>query len=91
MLMNDLIKMRIFELLSEISQEVTNDELQNAYSELLEHIRCVSGGTDYALIYRTLNATRIELAFLKIPSLYGQREKCPKEATCSKTIGICRC
>lgn len=43
MLMNDLIKMRIFELLSEASQEVTNDELQNAYGELLEHIRCVSG------------------------------------------------
>lgn len=42
MLMNDLIKMRIFELLSEASQEVTNDELQNAYGELLEHIRCVS-------------------------------------------------
>lgn len=41
MLMNDLIKMRIFELLSEASQEVTNDELQNAYDELLEHIRCV--------------------------------------------------
>ena len=44
MLMNDLIKMRIFELLSEASQEVTNDELQNAYGELLEHIRCVSSG-----------------------------------------------
>lgn len=29
MLMNDLIKMRIFELLSEASLEVTNDELQN--------------------------------------------------------------
>lgn len=43
MLMNDLIKMRIFELLSEASQEVTNDELQNAYGELLEHIRCISG------------------------------------------------
>ena len=57
MLMNDLIKMRIFELFSEASQEVTNDELQNAYGELLEHIRCVSGGTDYAFIYRTLNAT----------------------------------
>lgn len=41
MLMNDLIKMRIFELLSEASQEVTNDELQNAYGELLEHIRSV--------------------------------------------------
>ena len=42
MLMNDLIKMRIFALLSEASQEVTNDELQNAYGELLEHIRCVN-------------------------------------------------
>lgn len=45
MLMNDLIKMRIFELLSEASQEVTNDELQNAYGELLEHIRCVSSNS----------------------------------------------
>lgn len=46
MLMNDLIKMRIFELLSEASQEVTNDELQNAYGGLLEHIRCVSGNRE---------------------------------------------
>lgn len=43
MLINDLLQTRIFRLLSETSQEVTNDELQNAYGELLEHIRCVSG------------------------------------------------
>lgn len=88
--MNDLVHLRFFGLLTEPSQ-VTNEELQNAYGELLEHIRCVSGGTDYAIIYRTLNTTRIELVFLEIPSLYGQGGKCPKEATYSKTLGICRC
>lgn len=88
--MNDLSQMRFFGLLSEASQGVINEEIQNAYGELLEHIRCVSGGTDLAIIYRILNAARIELAFLEIPSHYGQGEKCPKEATYSKTLGICR-
>lgn len=89
MLMNDLSQMRFFGLSSETSQKVTNEELQNAYGELLEHIKCVSGGTDHAIIFRTLNATRIELAFLEIPSLYGQGEKCSKEVTYSKTLSIC--
>lgn len=88
MLMNDLSQMRFFGLLSKVSQEVTNEEIQNAYGELLGHIKCVSGGTDRAIIYRTLNATRIELAFLEIPSHYGQGKKCPKEATYSKTLSI---
>ena len=60
--MNDLIKMRIFELLSEASQEVTNDELQSAYGELLEHIRCVRE-TQQTLVYfyqyKIMNKTEI--------------------------------
>ena len=33
MLMNDLLQMRIFGLLSETSQEVSNEEMQKAYCE----------------------------------------------------------
>ena len=39
MLMNDLLQMRIFGLLSETSQEVSNEEMQNAYGEFVEQIR----------------------------------------------------
>lgn len=76
MFINDLLKERIFGLLSETSQEVTNQEMQNAYDEFLEHIKGVSNGTDYSVIHRTLNATRIEIASLETAPLYGQGEKC---------------
>lgn len=36
MLMNDLLQTRIFKLLFETSQEVTNEEMQVAYGEFLE-------------------------------------------------------
>lgn len=74
--MNDLLKKRMFGLLSETSQEVTNKEMQNANDEFLEHIKNVSNGTDYFVIHRTLNATRIEIASLETTPLYGQGEKC---------------
>ena len=74
--MNDLLQMRIFGLLTETSQEITNEEMQNAYAEFLEHIKNVSDGTDYSVIHRTLNATRIEIASLETTPLYGQGGKC---------------
>lgn len=74
--MNELSQMRIFGLLSETSQGVTNEEMQNAYAEFLEHIKNVSDGTDYSVIHRTLNATRIEIASLETTPLYGQGGKC---------------
>ena len=76
MLMNDLLQMRIFGLLSEASQEVNNEELQNAYGEFVEQIRTVSNENDYSATYRILVATRIEIASLEIAPLYGQWEKC---------------
>ena len=76
MLMNDLLQMRIFGLLSEASQEVNNEELQNAYGEFVEQIRTVSNENDYSTTYRILVATRIEIASLEIAPLYGQGEKC---------------
>ena len=74
--MNEFLGMRFLRLLSETSQEVTNEEMQNAYEEFLECIENVSNGTDYSVIYRTLTATRIEIASLRTTPLYGQGEKC---------------
>lgn len=74
--MNELLGMRFLRLLSETSQKVTNEEMQNAYEEFLEYIENVSNGTDYSVIYRTLTATRIEIASLRTTPLYGQGEKC---------------
>ena len=54
MLMNDLLQMRIFGLLSETSQEVSNEEMQNAYGEFVEQIRIVGDGSDYSTVYRFL-------------------------------------
>lgn len=74
--MNDLMKMRIFRLLSETSQEVTNEEMQEAYGEFVEQIRTVSNGNDYSITYRILVATRIEIASLETTPLFGQGGKC---------------
>ena len=74
--MNDLLQTRIFGLLSGTSQEVTNEEMQNAYGEFIEQIRTVSNGNDYSTTYRILVATRIEIASLDTIPHYGQGEKC---------------
>lgn len=74
--MNELLSMRFLRLLSEPSQEVTNEEMRNAYGEFVEQIRIVGDGTDYSTIYRILVATRIEIASLEMTPLYGQGEKC---------------
>lgn len=74
--MNDLLQTRMFKLLFEPTQEVTNEEMQNAYGEFIEQISSVSNGNDYSATYRILTATRIEIASLETASLYGQGEKC---------------
>lgn len=76
MLMNDLLQTRIFKLLFETSQEVTNEEMQVAYGKFLEQIKNISDGIDYSVIYRTLNATRIEIASLETTPFYGMGGKC---------------
>ena len=76
MLMNDLLQTRLFRLLSGTSQEVTNEEMQNAYGEFVEQIRTVSNENDYSTTYRILVATRIEIASLETAPLYVQGDKC---------------
>ena len=68
--------MRIFRLLAETSQKITNKEMQNAYGEFVEKIKAVSNGNDYSTTYRILTATRIEIASLETTPLYGLGEKC---------------
>lgn len=74
--MNELVNTRFFGILAESSQEVTNEEIQNAYDEFGKQIRTVSNGNDYSTTYRILVATRIEIASLETAPLYGQGEKC---------------
>lgn len=74
--MYDLLETKFFSLLVDTSQEVTNEEMQNAYGKFIEQIRMVSNGNDYSTTYRILVATRIEIASLETAPLYGQGEKC---------------
>ena len=74
--MYDLLETKFFSLLADTSQEVTNEEMQNAYGKFIEQIRMVSNGNDYSTPYRILVATRIEIASLETAPLYGQGEKC---------------
>ena len=46
-IMNDLLQMRIFGLLSKASQEVTDEEMQDSYGEFVEQIKTVSNKNDY--------------------------------------------
>ena len=76
MLMNELLKMKFFELLSKTSQEVTNTEMQDAYEDFVKQIVTISNSEDYTHIFRMLNLTRIEIAPLKGLYQDGQGEKC---------------
>jgi hypothetical protein len=74
--MYDLLEMNFFILLADVSQEVTNKEMQNAYGEFIKQIRMVGNENDYSATFRYLVATRIEIASLETTPLYGQGEKC---------------
>lgn len=77
MLMNDLIKTEFFGLMTETSQEVTNEEMSNAYGNFIAHIDTISQvENDLIGIIRKLNITRIELASLLKQFQYEQEKKC---------------
>jgi len=87
--MNELSRERLISLLSDASQ-VTNEEMQNAYGCFTEQVKTVSQSEqNYSEIFRMLNTTRIELAFLKSLYRYGQGEKCPE--ICLSTKGVRPC
>jgi hypothetical protein len=78
MRMNELVNTRLFSLLAESSQEVTNEEMQNAYGQFMAHLKTVSDSEDNATVLRTLNVTRIEMVHLVPVFRYEQGEKRPK-------------
>lgn len=87
--MNELLRGRLFNLLSESSQQVTNKEMQSAYECFMEQVKAVSQ-SDYSKGFRILNITRIELVFLKSLNQYGQGEKCPEICLSPKGFSSCR-
>jgi len=74
--MNELTKTRLFALLSEPSQKVLTNELENAYGNFVEHIKEACSSGDNTVIHRSLSITRIEFAALQSIHQYGQGEKC---------------
>lgn len=88
--MKELLKLRLFSLLSETSP-VTNEEIKNAYGCFMEQVENVSQSErNYSEIFRMLNVTRIEFAFLKSLYRYGQGEKCPEICLYRKGVNFCR-
>jgi hypothetical protein len=86
--MNELSKMRMFCLLAETSQKVTNEQMQRAYGCFLKRVETVSQSeTDYSKTYWTLNITRAELVFIESLYRHGQGEKCPQICLSSKSVG----
>lgn len=92
MLMNELLKTKLFSLLSEPSQ-VTNQETEYAYGCFMEQLRTIVSQpeTDYSAVFRMLNTTRIELAFLKSLYRYEQGEKCLEISLSSKNFSPYQC
>lgn len=64
--MNDLLKSELFKRLSDSSQEVSNDEMKNAYESFVREVEILNQSeTDYLTIFRTLSFTRIEFKTLQ--------------------------
>ena len=76
MFMNDLTKTRLFALLSEPSQTVLTNELENAYGNFEEHLNATCSSNDNTAVYRSLSVTRIEFTSLTSIYQYEQGEKC---------------
>ena len=76
--MNELVNTRFFGLLSEPSQEATNEEMQNAYGHFVKQVEAVCSSAGNATVMRTLNFTRIEVAYLQTVFRYEQGEKRPE-------------
>lgn len=90
MLMNELFRERLISLLSESSQEVTNEEMQSTYRNFIQHVEAVSSENDYTTIYRNLGNTRIELSALEYLYRYEQGKKCPEICLSPKSISTCQ-
>lgn len=75
--MNYFLESKLFSLFPETSQEVTSQEIQNAYEEFIAYVDTISQvGNDLTSIIRKLTITRIELVSLLKQNQYEQGKKC---------------
>ena len=80
---------RLLSLLTE-SSRVSNEEIQNAYEDFVEHVaEMCDSDTDYPALYRMLNYYRTEFDQLKSNFLYGQEKKCAQAHVLAKGIPFC--
>jgi hypothetical protein len=76
-LMSKIINTKLFSLLANASP-VTNQEIENAYGHFTEHMRTASQSEgNYSEVFRMLNITRVELAFLQSSYRHEEGEKMP--------------
>ena len=62
MIASILKSMRLFVLLNEPSQEISVNEMENAYLDFVEQIKLINASKDYSYAFRTLIFVRIELS-----------------------------
>ncbi|KAA6338889.1 hypothetical protein EZS27_013153 [termite gut metagenome] len=73
----NILNTRLFSLLTEPSQEITHEEMQNAYGHFVKQVETLSQSEpDYSIILRALNFTRIEFSSLESIFWCGQEKKC---------------
>lgn len=77
--MLDLLGLELYNLLSKTSQKVENEEIEDAYEELLTKTFYLNQIEDDMIsIIRKLNFARIEFTTLQTFSLCGKGKKCQK-------------
>lgn len=79
--MNDFVKTELFNLLINFSPKITNHEMQFAYESFVKEVLTLNQcETDYSVVFRSLNLTRIEFQSLQTQILYEQGGKCPEKS-----------
>lgn len=77
--MNELVKTEFLTFMSDNSLNVINKEIKDAYENFVAEVLALNQtGSDYEIVFRSLNLTRIEFQSLQTQILYEQGEKCPK-------------
>ncbi|MFV0419241.1 MAG: hypothetical protein ACK5KT_10995 [Dysgonomonas sp.] len=77
--MKELVKTVFLTFMSDNSLNVKNKEIKDAYGNFVAEVLALNQtGSDYGIVFRSLNLTRIEFQSLQTQILYEQGEKCPK-------------
>ncbi|WP_139785128.1 hypothetical protein [Parabacteroides sp. Marseille-P3160] len=74
----DLLKTRMYDLLID-SCTISHKEMQEAYAEFVEKEKVkvnMKFESDYLIVFRALNLTRIEFDSLELSPLYERGKKC---------------